>query len=79
LNSPLLAAWDGFKGKLYSALSAKQSGADVIPCSLLQGEFIFNNSKNHNRDLFAIHQLYIVGAFFGESLQQLLMSSPKYP
>jgi hypothetical protein len=40
LNSPLLAAWDGFKVKLYSALSAKQSGADVIPCSLLQGEFI---------------------------------------
>jgi len=40
LNSPLLAAWDGCKVKLYSALSAKQSGADVIPCSLLQGDFI---------------------------------------
>jgi UDP-glucose 6-dehydrogenase len=40
LNSPLLAARDEFKGKLYSTLSAKQSGADVIPCSLLQGEFI---------------------------------------
>jgi len=50
LNSPLLTARDGFRVKLYFALSAKKSGAEVIPCSLceessLEGQSQFRKSQ----------------------------------